>query len=261
MPACSRLITVLLAALLPLGMSSGISAQEIHSDLCLHGCPLGGGPSDDLIIRDIYVLRSNDLTKLADWVSYRVTAETVGPSPNRNWRQDPLLKDYETLAPDDYRDANRVLGTDRGHQAPLASLVGTSDSQQTNYLSNITPQQGSLNQGPWARLEAAVRDLLQAAETDTVYVMTGPLFERPIRSLPSALRPHLIPSGYWKVIAVGAGGAIRASSFIMEQETPRGDNFCDHQVELEEAERRSRFQFFHNFSGALDTLDSQLGCG
>lgn len=260
MPARSPLITVLLAALLPLCVSSGISAQEIHSGLCLHGCPSGGGPSDDLIIRDIYVLRSNDLTKLAHWVAYRVTVETVGPSPNRNWRQDPLLKDYETLAPDDYRDANRVLGTDRGHQAPLASLAGTRDPQQTNYLSNITPQQGSLNQGPWARLEAAVRDLLEAAETDTVYVMTGPLFERPIRSLPSAMRPHMIPSGYWKVIAVGAAGAVRVSSFIMEQETPRSANFCDYKVELEEVERRSRFQFFHNFQGDLETLGSQLGC-
>lgn len=260
MPARSRLIIVLLAALLPLCMSSGISAQEIHSELCLHGCPLGGGPSDDLIIRDIYVLRSNDLTKLADWVAYRVTVETVGPSPDRNWRQDPLLKDYETLAPDDYREANRVLGTDRGHQAPLASLAGTPDPQQTNYLSNITPQLGSLNQGPWARLEAAVRDLLQTAETDTVYVMTGPLFERPIRSLPSAMRPHMMPSGYWKVIAVGAGGAIRASSFIMEQETARSADFCDHQVELGEVERRSRFRFFHNFEGSLTTLADPLGC-
>ena len=37
-------------------------------------------------------------------------------------KADPLLEDPETLEPADYKDANRVLKTNRGHQAPLASF-------------------------------------------------------------------------------------------------------------------------------------------
>ena len=48
------------------------SAQEIHADLCMYGCPSGSPPTNDIIIRDIYILSSNDSTKFADWVAYRV---------------------------------------------------------------------------------------------------------------------------------------------------------------------------------------------
>lgn len=93
-------------------------------------------PSNDFIIRGIYVLSSNDTTKLADWVAYRVTSTTIGSTTNkkRNWKADPWLYNTETLEPGDYKGANAVLHTDRGHQAPMASFAGTTTWEQTNYL-------------------------------------------------------------------------------------------------------------------------------
>lgn len=103
-----------------------VHGLEIHSPAhCLYGCPKGSPPGSDLIIRETYILSSNDLKKLADWVAYRVTSKTIGPSQARNWRKDPLLAQHETLEPNDYRNASEVIGTDRGHQAPLASFSGT----------------------------------------------------------------------------------------------------------------------------------------
>ena len=68
------------------------SAQEIHSPAhCLAGCPAGAPATNDLIVREIYVLSSNDETKLADWVTYRITEETIGPTEDRNFRKVPLL--------------------------------------------------------------------------------------------------------------------------------------------------------------------------
>ena len=115
-------------------------AQELHADLCLHGCPSGSPATNDVVIRDIYILSSNDMTKLADWVAYRVSKSTIGTTERRVWRPDPWLADNETLEPADYTDANSALKTDRGHQAPLASLTSTDNWETTNYLSNITPQ-------------------------------------------------------------------------------------------------------------------------
>jgi endonuclease G, mitochondrial len=256
----ARGIQMVLVVLFVLGGFGATSAQEIHSLLCLRGCPVGGASTDDLIIREIYVLRSNDRTKLAEWVAYRVTAETIGPSPNRNWRQDPLLRDDETLHPDDYIGAHARLGTDRGHQVPLASVAGTPYAQETNYLSNITPQQANLNQGPWARLEEAERALARSAEVDAVYVLTGPLFERPITPLPQARRPHLVPSGYWKIVAVSDAEGVRAAAFIMEQETPRSAAYCARQVALGDVESRSTYRFFHALDGPIEDLAPELGC-
>ena len=118
------------------------------------------------MVRSIYVLSSNDTTKLADWVAYRVTEETIGATAARKWKADPALADAETLEPDDYRDANAAHGTHRGHQAPLASFTSTADWETRNYLSNITPQKSDLNQGPWKGLENAVRDFANGGGYD-----------------------------------------------------------------------------------------------
>ncbi|MGM7319810.1 DNA/RNA non-specific endonuclease [Idiomarina sp. ST10R2A5] len=57
------------------------------------------------------------------------------------------------------------MGTDRGHQVPLASFSNTLHWSTTNCLSNITPQAEGLNQGPWALLESAVRVLARTGRT------------------------------------------------------------------------------------------------
>jgi endonuclease G len=54
---------------------------------------LGKQSSNDLIIRDIYALSSNDETKLADWVASRLDKETVTGEVDtpRIWNADPWL--------------------------------------------------------------------------------------------------------------------------------------------------------------------------
>lgn len=120
---------------------------ELHTFHCLAGCPAGASELNDTVVREIYSLSSNDLTKLADWVAYRVTPETIGRSGERNFQPDPWLSPDETFETADYTGANAALGIDRGHQAPLAALSGTARPADTNLLSNITSQQAPLNRG------------------------------------------------------------------------------------------------------------------
>ena len=56
--------------------------------------------------------------------------------------------------------------------------------------------------------------------------MTGPLYERSMPGLPGADEAHMIPSGYWKIVAVPDGTNIKADAFVLDQETPRTANFC-----------------------------------
>lgn len=257
--------------LLGLGDPDPLSSQtphpEIHSPHFLYGYPVGAPPTNDLIIRPIYALSSNDSTKFADWVAYRIDPSTVtGPSVDRDWDPDPWLTEDETLEPDDYDDAHAQLGTDRGHQAPLAAFRGTGLAQQTNYLSNITPQRSPLNQGPWRELEDAVRTL---AEDDSVYVLTGPLYEDDMPSLPQADEGHRVPSGYWKVVATKNDSAMDWAAFIMNQNLQRRADYCDQRVSINDVEARARLNFFHLLpKPSEDVLESSshgnvlsLGCG
>ncbi len=237
------------------------TTREIQCPDALFGCPTGTPESNNLIVREIYTLSSNDDTKFADWVAYRLDASMVdGPSVSRNWKADPLLSEEETLEPADYASAYAVLGTDRGHQAPLASFRGTGLAHETNFLSNITPQGSALNRGAWRSLEGAVRNL---ARTRVCYVVTGPLYEQNMPSLPGADEPHRIPSGYWKIVAVGEAekpASVKAAAFILLQSTPTGVNFRTYIVTIDEVEQRSGLDFFRELPDAVeDTLESQAG--
>lgn len=237
--------------------ASARTAAELHTFHCLHGCPIGAAGIDDVVVREIYTLASNDLTKMADWVAYRVTPDSIGPSGVRRWTADPWIDPEETLEPGDYDGAPAALGIDRGHQAPLAAFSGTPFANDTNALSNITPQGAGLNQAAWQRLEARENDLAKR-ENIAVYVTTGPLFERVMPPLPQADERHRVPSGYWKVIATTDG---RASAFIMDTAAPRTLDHCDARVTIEEVELRTRLGLFPRLATrAFKDLSPALGC-
>lgn len=248
------------ALALCLAASGGVARAddaELHTFHCLHGCPIGAPGIDDIVVREIYTLASNDLTKMADWVAYRVTPASIGPSGERVWSADPWLDPAETLEKEDYEEAPRTLGIDRGHQAPLAGQSGTPFAADTNILSNITPQGAALNQGPWQRLEAKENDLARTRNI-AVYVLTGPLFERVMPPLPKADERHRVPSGYWKVLITADG---RLAAFIMDTAASRTLDHCAARVTLDEVELRSRLGMFPRLAKrAFADLSPELGC-
>lgn len=228
-------------------------------DNCSVGCPLGGGAVT--LHRQAYSLNNNSSTKFANWVAYRITKASSATGRKRNWLADPDIPVGETLEPADYKGASRALKIDRGHQANLASMAGVADWRALNYLSNITPQKADLNQGPWAHLETLERELSKKEGVDSVYVVTGPLYERFIGTLPGTTKEHVIPSGYWKVIFTGDSPSDGFyASFLMDQNTPRFANFCDFQVTIEQIENRSGLKIWSELNGEVkNTLSVEKG--
>ncbi|WP_241910356.1 DNA/RNA non-specific endonuclease [Vibrio lentus] len=90
------------------------------------------------------------------------------------------------------------MNVDRGHQAPLASFVGSRYWPTLNYLSNITPQAKDLNQGAWKNLEEAVRGAV--GFRDSLYISTGTLYRNEMDALPKADEVHAVPSDYYKIV-------------------------------------------------------------
>jgi len=250
----SCLLIIAFICIIPLGVQAA-DYPEIHCKHFIYGYPTGTPATNDLIIRDIYALSSNDETKFADWVAYRLDKETItgDVETSREWKADPWLYEDETLEPSDYKGAYAALKVDRGHQAPLASFKGTKCWYETNCLSNITPQRSDLNQGPWRILEDKVRDLVR--EGTVVYVITGPLHERVMASLPGADEPHKVPSGYWKIIIVQPGkdyDSIQTASFIFDQEVPRNGNVIDYLSTIYSIESRTGLDFLRDIPDAIE---------
>lgn len=222
----------------------GLWAPAYAEGLCLHGCPIGAPDTNRTITRPIYILSNNGHTKFADWVAYVVSKKTIGKTQVRVWRRDPDLPEDETLSPKDYDNVQSALHADRGHQAPLASLTSMPNWEEANYLSNITPQQSALNQGPWEKLESAERALAKKAGIKAVYSLTGTLYEEEMPKLPKAHLNHVVPSGYWKVVAIEDDEGVQAAAFIMHQDAPRAGNFCNYGVTIVAVEQRAKLRLF-----------------
>ncbi|WP_373876392.1 DNA/RNA non-specific endonuclease [Pectobacterium carotovorum] len=239
----------------PARQAAVAAVAAVSKDNCGVGCPVGG--SSQTLIRDAYTLNNNASTKFANWVAYKMTSSSQASGRSRTWRQDPDLPASDTLAPAAYTGANAALAVDRGHQAPLAGLGGSSDWQSLNYLSNITPQRADLNQGAWVRLEDKERAL---SNSKTVYTVTGPLFERNIATLPNAAGVQ-IPSGYWKILFTGSSPADgKFAAFIMDQDTPRAANFCNFQVTVSQIEQKTGLTIWSSLpANVANTIKSQKG--
>lgn len=240
----------------------GLALDSSH---CPFSCPSGAASSNYHVVRNVYTLSNNSTTKFADWVAYRVSSSTIASGRSRNWKADPDIWASRTLEPSDYTSAFATIGTDRGHQAPLASLGAIGDWQALNYLSNITPQRSELNQGPWNVLEGRVRSLAQRSNISSVYVVTGPLYEYNFGSLPEANESHRIPSAYWKVIYTD-NGSKQTAAFIMDQSTPRSADMCNYVVTIDEVERRAGLNIHPQMPNQssveryLGNLRDDLGC-
>lgn len=253
-----RALALGLLSTLMLGSQAEAADSELYTFHCLWGCPVGASATNNVLVREIYTLSSNDLTKMADWVAYRVTPQTIAASQDsRNYRIDPWIDPGETLSEPQYSGASSALHIDHGHQAPLAAFSGTPHWDDTNVNSNMTPQGSALNRGPWQRLEGWERSAtLQTL--GAVYVYTGPLFERLMKAMPAGPTYHRVPSGYWKVIALADG---RMSAFIMDQNTPQNGKHCDYRVPLLHVELRARLSLFPARGATqLSSLDTLLGC-
>ena len=175
-----------------------VFAHEIRSKHLPFGVPTGTEATNDLVFRSCYVLSSNDTTKFADWVAYRLSLTELGGEValDRNFKPDPLIHPDETMEDSDYRGANAAFGYQRGHLAPLASFKGTPYASEVNLLSNVTPQKVGLNNGPWKDLEDRVRVL--TIKHREVFVMCGTLYDVDSELLPEADETHDVPGAFWK---------------------------------------------------------------
>ncbi|GIU50266.1 DNA/RNA non-specific endonuclease [Shewanella sp. KT0246] len=241
-----KVILVLLATLL----ASAPAISAVYSVHCPIDCP--SSPDENILIYGhVYALSQDTTTKMADWVAYEVDVVNFGPSPGRDWGNNPLIDKDSRLEESDYSGANASsLKSDKGHQAPLASFASSHYWYELNYLSNITPQHKDLNQGAWKHLEMAVRDAVSYSKP--LYVITGPLYTEKMKPLPKADETHSVPSGYFKVIYDAKGNA---ASFIMHQTSKRSDKYCSKAASLSSIQNKIDYQLPKSLKSSNRIMD------
>src|SRR5262249_55481948 len=111
-----------------------------------------------------------------NWVSWHLDTSWVGAlAPVDTFRADPAVpSDWYRVQSTDYS----ASGFDRGHITPNADRDNENRipiNQETYLMSNMVPQAPDNNQGPWANLETALRNMLtQNGEDNEMYIVAGP---------------------------------------------------------------------------------------
>lgn len=130
------------------------------------------------------------------WVSWHLQASDLGSTARTDaWATDTTLPTgWYRVRYADYTNG----GWDRGHMCPSADRTSsTTNNAATFIMTNILPQAGGNNSGPWARLEDYCRTLI--GQGNELYIVSGRE-----GSLGTVLGQGLvdIPASVWKVVVV-----------------------------------------------------------
>lgn len=168
--------------------------------------PVSGG---ELIEHTYYKLAYSEEDEGALWVLYHLTPEFVNGTAVRkdNFREDPAVS-TGSATPDDYAGA----GYDRGHLCPAASMtINQTAMDESFFMSNMSPQNPSLNRGRWKTLETKERDWVLALGEE--YIVAGAIYSNPVKHI--GANKVTVPANYYKVIW---DGKERIIGFIMPNE-------------------------------------------
>ena len=138
-------------------------------DNMLLGQPSSESGSLHLLEHEGYtVMYSYDLL-MPIWVSWHLDADDTGDGPRKeDFRADPLVPEEYAVDEDDYK----YTGFSRGHLCPDADRKGDETLQLETYLmTNMVPQNQSLNGGDWSQLEGDCRELANSGYE--LYIVAG----------------------------------------------------------------------------------------
>jgi len=178
-------------------------AQQIYLALGNPSNASLSDPNNYLLTNNFMVISYNRDRGIPNWVAWRVSKADLGSLDRENaFRPDDRLpKGWTRVTPSDYTGS----GYDRGHVCPNADRYGSREAADSTFvMTNMTPQTGDLNRGPWQKLEAYLRTLVNRGSD--VYIYAGVYGDK------GKLKKKVaIPTNDWKVaLVVPAGTPISA---------------------------------------------------
>lgn len=267
---CPRAVLVIIVFAAGCGTVSETVRVATHTQLTLPNaapnpalvdkhCPFGaprklpalGNAPRLLVTREAYALEHDAAAKIALWVCASLEPVLVFGDAKRKdkWLPDPDV-DARTRAVDaDYSGA----GYHRGHMVASEDRVASQAlNDATFFLSNAVPQDGPLNSGQWARLEATIRSWVQTRIVHDAKMITGGFFYDPAEDDPrtaDGLVPFkqigrnkvAVPTHVFKVVvARDSTNRWQAIAFVAQNKRPSaGWSFSDGIVAIDWLEVRA----------------------
>ena len=163
-----------------------------------------------------------------------VITELDGVAPrSSSFKIDPILLDGTSAELQDYYRS----GYDRGHMVAAADMRESSASMsETFYLSNVVPQNPTMNRGIWKYLEEYSRSIAIDQGQNETFIITGVVLDKNPQTIGNGF---CVPTAMFKVVV-----GYDIQSFIVENERPSTTQIIYYQSSLREIMRRSDIRFY-----------------
>ncbi|MBR3479171.1 MAG: DNA/RNA non-specific endonuclease [Prevotella sp.] len=204
-------------------------------------------PDGYVIRRKGYVTSYNTETKNPNWVAWHLTAEhTDGDVPRLN----NYFEDEDVPLPRATDDDYRRSGWTHGHMCPAADNKWNEVAMREScLLTNICPQDGSLNSGLWNTIEGNCRQW--ARKYGDVYIVCGPVFlNREHETIGE--NKVVVPEAFFKVILC-LQGTPKAIGFVVRNNEgkKKKDQFVN---TVDDVERITGYDFFPALPDSIEDV-------
>ena len=201
--------------------------------------------------RTNYTLSFNKSTNLPNWVAWRLDKKKLVEKVNRDrykFVADPDMTGKNAVVTQDYARS----GYDRGHMCPANDSRWSGEAMKESfYMTNICPQDPSLNSGDWNELEQACH---KWAEEGPIYIVCGPILYKKSKAEYIGKEHKIrVPEAFFKVVLAGVEkGKPRAVGFVYKN--TKGNRPLDAYVNtVDEVERITGFDFFPELPDEVET--------
>lgn len=195
-----------------------------------------------------FTVSFNEYHHTPNYVAWELLAsETVGPHSRKSnkFRWDGAVNGCPEH--EDYTHS----GFDRGHMIPAADCKYSAKAMEDCfYLTNICPQNHSLNSGGWKKLEEACRQW--ALRFKAIVIIAGPIYKNTDTRFIGETGVR-VPSGFFKVILDTSSPEPKAIGFIYPNASSPGQ-ISSYAVTIREVEKLTRFDFFYQLPDTLEEI-------
>lgn len=204
------------------------------------------------------------------WTAYHYCSSFSGSGTLSNWEENPSINGPQVSVASSYVSSGND-DYDRGHQIPNGSRNAVVAMQkQTYYYTNSTPQLDQFNQQIWNNLETAERGLV-SSKTDTIYVVTGPVFKtvggnETYKTISHDNKSVPVPNYYYKVILKvkrNSSGTVTSASAIgfwfPHTNSIAGDSYSNSEYvkSVDTIESYTGLNFFANLPSSVEVTAEQ----
>lgn len=240
--------------------------QEAKDLYLVLGNPSGATESTSntnnyLMAKPEYVVSYNCGRGGPNWAAWQVTTLDLGPAERKDdFRPDPAIpKGCPRVTPSDFTRS----GYDKGHLCPSADRTADEQANSATFLmTNMIPQTGDNNRGPWEKLESYTRELVKKGYD--VFIYAGTYGEK------DRLKGKVsVPTNTWKVVVIMPQGATSPDQITKDTHTIavdmpntegiKGESWRKYRTSIRAIEKATGYNLLNNVKQDVqDAIEAQI---